>query len=214
MDFSLSEEQKALRDLAREFARKEMEPVAAEHDRTGEFAMDVYKKAFDLGLMNTHIPEDLGGLGLGVFENCLIAEELAAGCSGIYTCMEVNTLAEAPLLVAGTEDQKRRFLAPLLEELRFASYAITEPDAGSDVASINTRAVRDGDDYVLNGHKMWITGAKHAAWFFVLAYTDPPGPLQGNDGVPGSGRHPRGQGGQEGNEHGAAGLGYPGGGLR
>jgi acyl-CoA dehydrogenase len=87
--------------------------------------------------------------------------------------MEVNTLAQAPLIVAGTEEQKRRYLAPMTESLVFASYAVTEPDAGSDVAGIKTRAVRDGDGYVLNGSKMWITGASRASWFFVLAYTDP-----------------------------------------
>jgi acyl-CoA dehydrogenase len=163
MDFRLSEEQRALRELAREFARNEIEPVAADHDRTGEFATDVYKKAFGLGLMNTHIPEKFGGLGLGSFENCLIAEEMAAGCSGINASMEINTLAQAPVVVAGNEDQKKRFLTPMTEELQFASYAITEPDAGSDVASISSRAVRDGDDYVLNGHKMWITGAGYAS---------------------------------------------------
>jgi acyl-CoA dehydrogenase len=144
--------------------------------------LDVYRKAFEIGLINTHIPEAQGGLGLGSFENCLIAEELAAGCSGIYTSMEVNTLAEAPIIVAGTEEQKERFLRPLTEELRFASYAVTEPDAGSDVAAISTRAVRDGDDYILNGHKMWITGAGHATWFFVLAYTDPEARYRGMTG--------------------------------
>lgn len=182
MDLKLTEEQRALQELAREFARNEIEPVSAHHDQTGEFAMDIYKKAWELGLMNTHIPEEYGGLGLGSFENCLIAEELAAGCSGIYTSMEVNTLAEAPVVVAGTDEQKKRFLTPLTEELRFASYAVTEPDAGSDVASIRTRAVRDGDDYVLNGHKMWITGAGHASWFFVLAYTDPEARYKGMTG--------------------------------
>jgi len=182
MDLKLTDEQRALQELAREFARKEIEPVAAHHDRTGEFAMDVYRKAWELGLMNTHIPEAYGGLGLGSFENCLIAEELAAGCSGIYASMEVNTLAEAPVVLAGTDEQKKRFLTPLTEELRFASYAVTEPDAGSDVASITTRAVRDGEDYVLNGHKMWITGAGHASWFFVLAYTDPEARIKGMTG--------------------------------
>jgi acyl-CoA dehydrogenase len=117
-----------------------------------------------------------------VFENCLLAEELAAGCSGIYTCMEVNSLAAAPLLVAGTEEQKQRFLAPLSREVSFASYAVTEPDAGSDVAGIGTRAVKDGDSYVLNGHKMWITGAGYASWFFVLAYTDPAAKYRGMTG--------------------------------
>ncbi len=182
MDLNLDQEQRALRELAREFARNEIEPVAAEHDRTGEFAVDVYRKAFEVGLMNTHVPAEYGGLGLGVFEGCLIAEEMAAGCSGIYTSMEVNTLAQAPVIVAGTEDQKHRFLGPMTQELTFASYAVTEPDAGSDVAGIQTRAVRDGNDYVLNGHKMWITGASHASWFFVLAYTDPEKKYKGMTG--------------------------------
>jgi acyl-CoA dehydrogenase len=182
MDFSLSEEQQALRDLARDFARQEIEPVAAEHDRTGAFARPVYEKAFELGLMNTHVPEAYGGPGLGVLDGCLLAEELAAGCSGIYTCMEVNTLAQAPLLVAGSGAQKERFLAPMTRELRFASYAVTEPDAGSDVAGIRTRAVRHGEEYVISGNKMWITGAGHASWFFVLAYTDPAKKYEGMTG--------------------------------
>lgn len=182
MDFTLTEEQRALQELARDFARNEIEPAAPHHDRTGEFAWDIYRKAHSLGLMNTHIPEAYGGAGLHVFDNCLLAEELAAGCSGIYTCMEVNSLAAAPLLVAGTEEQKQRFLAPLTRELSFASYAVTEPDAGSDVAGIGTRAVRDGDDYVLTGHKMWITGAGFATWFFVLAYTDPGARYKGMTG--------------------------------
>jgi acyl-CoA dehydrogenase len=182
MDFTLDDEQRALQELARDFARNEIEPVAAHHDRTGEFAMEIYRKAHSLGLMNTHIPEAYGGPGLHVLDNCLLAEELAAGCSGIYTCMEVNSLAAAPLLVAGTEDQKQRFLSPLSKELSFASYAVTEPDAGSDVAGIGTRAVKDGDDYVLNGHKMWITCAGYASWFFVLAYTDPAARYRGMTG--------------------------------
>jgi acyl-CoA dehydrogenase len=182
MDFTLNEEQRALQELARDFARTEIEPVAPHHDRTGEFALDVYRKAFEVGLMNTHVPEAYGGPGLGAFENCLIAEELAAGCSGIYASMEVNTLAQAPVVLAGSEDQKERFLAPMTRELTFAAYAVTEPDAGSDVASIGTRAVRDGNDYVLNGHKMWITGAGHASWFFVLTYTDPEKKYRGMTG--------------------------------
>ena len=182
MDFRLSDEQKALQEMARDFARNEIEPVSAHHDQTGEFATGIYEKAFELGLMNTHIPEEYGGLGLGVLEGCIIAEEIAAGCSGIYACMEVNSLAEAPLIVAGTDDQKKRFLTPMTEKLTFAAYAVTEPNAGSDVAAIKTRAVRDGEDYVLNGSKMWITGAGHASWFFVLAYTDPEKKYKGMTG--------------------------------
>jgi acyl-CoA dehydrogenase len=171
--FDLTEEQKALRALAREFAQKEIAPRAAHHDRTGEFPMELCRKAWELGLMNTHIPEDYGGLGLGVLDGCLIAEELAAGCAGVAAVIEANTLAEAPVILGGTDEQKRRWLTPMTEELRFAAYCVTEPNAGSDVQGIGTRAVRKGDGYVLTGQKMWITNASVADWYFVLAYTDP-----------------------------------------
>ena len=171
--FTLSEDQQQIRDLAREFAQKEIVPAAAHHDETGEFPRAICRKAWDLGLMNTHIPQEYGGAGLGVFEGCLIAEEVAAGCTGIGTAMEANTLAEAPVIVAGNEDQKKRYLEPMTREFKFAAYCVTEPDAGSDVAGIKTTARRAGDDYVLNGAKMWITNGSVADWYFVLAYTDP-----------------------------------------
>ncbi len=172
-DFTLSEEQRQIRDLAREFAQQEILPAAAHHDRTGEFPREICRKAWDLGLMNTHVPESLGGAGLGVFEGCLIAEEIAAGCTGIGTAMEANTLAESPVIVAGSDEQKRRYLSPMIKEFKFAAYCVTEPDAGSDVAGIKTLARRAGDGYVLNGAKMWITNGSVADWYFVLAYTDP-----------------------------------------
>lgn len=173
IDFGLSDEQKQLRDLAREFARNEIVPVAAEYDQSEAFPEEVCRKAWELGLMNTHVPVEYGGSGLGVLEGCLISEEVGAGCTGIGTTMEANTLAEGPVIVAGNEDQKKRFLTPMVEEFSFCAYAVTEPDAGSDVAAIKTVARKVGDDYVLNGQKMWITNAAHAQWFFVLAYTDP-----------------------------------------
>lgn len=173
VDFTLTEEQSQIRDLARDFARDEILPVLAHHDRTGEFPREICRKAWDLGLMNTHIPEAWGGAGLGVFEGCLVAEEIAAGCTGIGTAMEANTLAEAPVIVAGNDDQKRRYLTPMTREFKFAAYCVTEPDAGSDVASIKTVARRVGSDYVLTGSKMWITNASVADWYFVLALTDP-----------------------------------------
>jgi acyl-CoA dehydrogenase len=123
--------------------------------------------------MNTHIPAEYGGLGLGVLEGCLIAEEIGRGCTGIGTAMEANTLAECPIIVAGTGEQKKKWLAPLAEEFRLTAYCVTEPGAGSDVAAIQTTAKRHGDDYVLNGSKMWITNGGVADWYFVLAYTDP-----------------------------------------
>lgn len=172
VDFNLTQEQQQLRDLARDFAKKEIRPVAAHHDRTGEFPAEVLRKAWEVGLMNTHIPESCGGLGLGAFEGSLIAEQNAWGCTGIATAIEANTLSQAPLIVAGTEAQKKKYLGRMTEEFLFAAYGVTEPGAGSDVASLSTRAQRKGDVYVLNGAKMWITNAGKANWFFVLAKTD------------------------------------------
>ena len=173
IDFSLTEEQQQLRALAREFAQNEIVPKAAHHDATGEFPRDICRKAWDLGLMNTHIPEAYGGAGLGVVEGCLLAEEIAAGCTGIGTAMEANTLAEGPIIVGGSDEQKRRILTPMTKDFRLAAYCVTEPQAGSDVQGIKTTARRTGDDYVLKGSKMWITNGSVADWYFVVAYTDP-----------------------------------------
>ncbi len=173
IDFSLSDEQKQLQDLAKEFTDKEIKPVAAEYDKKAEFPTEVFKKAWELGLMNVQIPEKFGGPGLGVLDDCLIGEELGVGCTGIGTSMMSNMLAEGPLLVAGTDAQNKKYLGQMVEEFSFSAYAVTEPDAGSDVAGIKTQAKKVGDDYVLTGQKMWITNAAQASWFFVLAYTDP-----------------------------------------
>ena len=173
IDFSLTDEQKQLRDLAREFTQKEIAPVAAEYDKKAEFPTEVFRQAWEVGLMNVQIPEQYGGPGLGVLEDCLIAEEFGVGCTGIGTSMMSNMLAEGPLLVAGTEEQKKKYLGQMVEEFSFSAYAVTEPDAGSDVAGIKTSAKKVGADYLINGQKMWITNAAQASWFFVLTYTDP-----------------------------------------
>ncbi len=173
IDFHLSDDQKQFRDLAREFARNEIVPKARHHDETGEYPVEICRKAWELGLMNTHIPPEHGGLGLGVLEGCLIAEEIAWGCTGIGTAMEANTLAQGPVIVAGTDEQKHKWLSPFAREFHLAAYCVTEPGAGSDVRAIQTAATRHGNDYVLNGSKMWITNGGVADWYFVLAYTDP-----------------------------------------
>ena len=173
VDFSLSQQQQQLVELARDFAKNEVRPVAADHDQSGEFPIDILKKAWELGLLNTHIPEEFGGLGLETFDGCLLAEENAWGCTGSSTAIEANTLAEVPVIVAGTEAQKKKYLGRMTEEFLFCAYGVTEPNAGSDVASIKTTAVRRGDKYILNGQKMWITNAAKANWYFVLAKTDP-----------------------------------------
>jgi acyl-CoA dehydrogenase len=112
-------------------------------------------------------------LGLKAVDGTIIAEEVAAGCTGIGTAMEANGLAQAPVILAGTDAQKKKFIAPMVEKLSFAAYGVTEPGAGSDVAGLKTRAKKVGNDYVINGSKMWITNSGVADWYFVLAYTDP-----------------------------------------
>jgi len=173
ISFLPSDEQRALQDLAHTFAEKELRPVSAHHDQTGEFPLEVLQKAHGLGLMNLHIPERLGGLGLGVTEACLIAEELAWGCSAIATAMEANGLALHPVIAGASEGILARYVAPMVERCSFAAYALTEPGAGSDVQALRTRAERRGDRWVLNGQKMWITNAGVADWYFVVAVTDP-----------------------------------------
>lgn len=179
VDFSLSEEQLEFQKLARDFSQKEIMPKAAYHDQTAEYPMEIIKKAWETGLVNNHIPEEYGGLGLSVVDGAIISEELAYGCTGISTAMEANMLAECPVFVAGNEEQKKSFLGRMTEEPLMAAYAVTEPDAGSDVQGIRTTAKKVGDEYILNGSKMWITGASYANWYFVLAYTDPEAGFRG-----------------------------------
>jgi acyl-CoA dehydrogenase len=171
LSFALSDEQKALRELAREFAEKEIRPKAAEYDEHSTHPADIVAKAHEVGLMNGPVPEEYGGAGLGALENVLIGEELAWGCSGISVSIVGNTLGQGPVIVAGTDEQKRKWLVPLSEEPLLCSFGLSEPGAGSDVARIQTTAVRRGGQYVLNGSKTFITNAGHAAWTVVFAKT-------------------------------------------
>jgi len=172
VSFALTDEQRELRALAREFAEKEIRPKAAEYDEQQTHPADIIAKAHEVGLMNVHIPEEYGGPGLPGFEGMLIGEELSWGCSGIAVSMVANTLGAGPVLIGGSDEQKRQWLPPLLEEPLLCSFALTEPDAGSDAARIKTTAELHGDEYVLNGSKMFITNAGHAAWSVVFASTD------------------------------------------
>src|SRR4051795_11085531 len=172
VSFALTEEQRALRDLAHEFAEKEIRPKAAAYDEHQTHPADVIAKAHEVGLMNPHVPEERGGAGLGGMEGALIGEELCWGCSGIATSIVANILGALPVLIAGTEEQRREWLSPLLEEPILCSFALTEPNAGSDVSAIQTTAERHGDEYVLNGSKMFITNAGRASWVTVFASTD------------------------------------------
>ncbi len=172
VSFALTDEQRELRALAREFAEKEIRPKAAEYDEHQTHADDIIAKAHEVGLMNLHLPESLGGPELPCFDGMLVGEELNWGCSGIGTSIGANGLAAGPILVAGTEQQKKRWLGPLVEEPILGCFGLSEPGAGSDVSGIQTTAVRRGDEYVLNGSKMFITNGGKAAWIVCFASTD------------------------------------------
>jgi len=173
VDFTLTDEQKSLRELAHDFAEKDIRSVAWEHDKDGSWPAEVFAKAHEVGLMNTHIPEEYGGPGLSYLDGCLIEEELSWGCSGITTSLGANGLAAAPVILAGSEEIKKKYLGMLCEELKYASFCLTEPSAGSDVSSMRTRAVKKGDKYVINGQKCFITNGTYADWYTVYAKTDP-----------------------------------------
>jgi acyl-CoA dehydrogenase len=173
VDFTLTDEQKDLKELAHSFAEKEMRPVAWEYDKDGTWPDAVLRKAWDVGLMNTHVPEAYGGPGLDYLSGCIIEEEIGWGCSGIGTSLMANGLAAAPVGLGGSEETKKKYLGGLVEDFKLASFCLTEPDAGSDVAGMKTRAVKQGDKYILNGSKCFITNGTYADWFTVYAKTDP-----------------------------------------
>lgn len=142
-------------------------------DRTGEYPWEIIKKAHAQGLLNAHIPEAVGGLNLSILTGCIMAEEVAYGCTGVKTAMEASGLGQMPVIQAGNAEQHKKYLGRLVEEPLIAAYAVTEPGAGSDVSGIKTKAEKKGDDWILNGQKMWITNGGVANWYFVLARTNP-----------------------------------------
>jgi acyl-CoA dehydrogenase len=173
LNFELSDEQKALVEASRRFTREKIIPVAAQADKTHEFPMDVFKEAWELGFVGPNIPEAYGGAGMGEVDHVLLTEELAFGCTGIQTSMTANVLAATPILIAGSEAQKKKYLGMLTSEPVFASYAITESVAGSDSAGIQTRCRKDGSDWIINGEKIYITNGAWARWYIVFATVDP-----------------------------------------
>jgi acyl-CoA dehydrogenase len=172
VDFTLTEEQQNMREMAHDFAEKEIRPVAWDYDRDATWPQDVIDKAWELGLLNSQLPAEYGGAGASYLEGCLIGEELAWGCAAIGTSLGANGLASAPVLLGGSEEIKKQYLGMLAEEPRVASFCLTEPDAGSDVSSMRTTAVRTGDKYVINGSKCFITNGGYADWYTVYAKTD------------------------------------------
>jgi acyl-CoA dehydrogenase len=171
-DLTLTEEQEALITTARDFTKKEIIPVAAHYDETGEFPREILKKAWQTGLMNVEVPEAYGGLGGSCLDHCLVQEEVAYGCLGFNTSLAANMLGAMPLLIAGTDEQKKEWLPRLVDGGEFAAYCCSEPDAGSDVAGMTTRVKKDGDDYLITGQKRWITNGGVAGWYSVLATFD------------------------------------------
>ena len=168
-NFEFSDEEKQLMETAREFALREIVPVAGELDEHGKFPTDICNKAWETGLMNCELPEAYGGLGLGCLAHCLVLEEISYGCTGVNTTLAANMLGTMPIIIAGTEAQKKEYFARLLAKPIFAAYCCSEPDAGSDVAGMKTRYRKVGDDYVITGQKRWITNGGVASFYTVFA---------------------------------------------
>ncbi len=172
-NLEFTDEQKALVETARKFAREQVAPKAAELDEKSEFPHEICKMGFELGLMNAEVPEAYGGLGLSCLSHCLLMEEIAWACAGVNTTLTANNLGAMPLMIAGSEAQKQKYLGWLTRDPIFCAYACSEPDAGSDVAGMRTRYEKKGDKYILTGQKRWITNAGQAKWFTTFATTDP-----------------------------------------
>jgi acyl-CoA dehydrogenase len=173
IDFTLSDEQREIQALAHTFAEEEIRPVAAELDEREEFPWDLVKKAGELGLTTFAFPEELGGLGItDELTNCIITEELAWGCGGVATVLGGTHLASIPILLEGTDEQKQRLLKPIVQRNGLCAMALTEPEAGSDVAAMTTTARREGDLYVLNGAKRFITNGGIADLYVIFATVD------------------------------------------
>ncbi|RZF23301.1 acyl-CoA dehydrogenase [Halobacteriovorax vibrionivorans] len=173
MNFELTSEQKEIRELAMKFARNEMMPKAGEFDEKAQMPMDILKQAWELGLVNTCIPAEYGGAGFTTIDSMIITEALAYGCLGMNTSIMANDLALLPIVIGGSDEQKKKFLTPFTEDYKIAAFCLTEPGYGSDAAGIKTTIKEDGDHYLLNGNKMWITNAGYADLFVVYATIDP-----------------------------------------
>lgn len=171
MNFQLTADQQAMRDLARDFARREILPVADEYDREARFPRPVFERAHDLGLLSLNIPEQYGGAGLDAVDLVVVVEQLAWACTGITAAVTLNALIADAITLGGDEAQKVQYLGRLSEG-QIGAYAVTEPGAGSDVAALEARAIRRGDHYLLSGSKTWISNATEASFFVVFAKTD------------------------------------------
>jgi butyryl-CoA dehydrogenase len=172
MDYFLTDDQKEIRKLARRIAQEKVMPVRAELDETETFPWGIMRNCAETGLFGVSIPESYGGLGGGSFENCIVVEELSRACLGVSVSYAASLLGSYPILLGGSEEQKARFLPDVASGKRLAAFGLTEANAGSDAAGIRTEARREGDYYVLNGTKQWITNGGEAEIYSVIAMTD------------------------------------------
>lgn len=170
--WDLSEEQLVLKDEVRKFSSKEISPQSARLDESGEFPTEIISKAHKLGFLNLVQDVEFGGAGLSIFDACIVIEELAVGCAGVCTSILVNDLALLPISIGGSVEQKNRFIRPICEKGQFASFCLSEPGAGSDAGGLSTTVKRDGNHFILNGSKQWITNGGVASQFTVFCTAD------------------------------------------
>jgi alkylation response protein AidB-like acyl-CoA dehydrogenase len=172
MDYFLTEDQKSIQKIARKIAEEKVVPVRAELDETGEFPWAIMKNCAETGLFGASIPEEYGGLGGGSFENCIVVEELSKACLGVSVSYAASLLGAYPILLGGSEEQKKKYLSQIASGKRLGAFGLTEANAGSDAQGIRTEAKKVGDEYILNGTKQWITNGGEADIYTVIAMTD------------------------------------------
>ena len=173
IDFDLTEEQKALQEMAQEFAKKEMRPNAAKYDKGDEWPEEIMQAAFKAGFFSCEIPEEYGGIGLGHMDTAIISEELSWGCAGMFTTIMATSLAFTPVILFGTDEHKRKYLTPFTKKLGYAAFCLTEREAGSDAGALKTKAIKKGDEYIINGSKCFITNGGISDLYVVFALTNP-----------------------------------------
>jgi alkylation response protein AidB-like acyl-CoA dehydrogenase len=171
--YALSEEHRAVREAVRAVCDAKVAPHAAEVDESGAFPQAAYDALTAADFAAPHIPEEYGGAGADALATCIVIEEIARACASSSLIPAVNKLGTMPILLAGSEELRKKYLSPVAAGAGMFSYCLSEPEAGSDAAAMRTRAVRDGDDYVLNGVKRWITNAGVSEYYTVFAVTDP-----------------------------------------
>ncbi len=186
-----TEEQLMIKDLARRIAEEKILPVREHYDRTGEFPWEIVEELRASDLFGVYIPEEYGGFGGGITEMSIVTEELSRVCGGIALAFSATGLGTMPILLSGSEEQKAKYLPKIATGETLTAFALTEPDAGSDAGGIKTTAIKDGDEYILNGTKQWITNGGEAKVYTVIALTDPTRGARGasafivEDGTPG-----------------------------